>query len=263
MKNENFIRNVLSEMERFRKKHEDKTESSDYIIRVCEAIFAQHCGFQGRTEWLDFLKNSTPSAQKKEMEETCENKDMEYGKRTEVTIEHVKYKVLPFSEGIAFIDVRALQYGRREFPCSNGRTYTLTKHQAVDVLRFVVEQRKKARMQDKVKTIDGWHISGAEDFREYCFPGDEVSEEVVDYFLDILPPKSLSYGYLQVGEPYSYEEDECGKHRSTYSTFKKDGDKWMYVGECFVGECQNRVLSRKTHLEKLLEDMGKEESMNE
>lgn len=52
----------------------------------------------------------------------------------------------------------------------------------------------------ELKTIDGWHKSGCGDWDTYCKPGELVDEGVADYFLDILPPRTMKKGYFQVGE---------------------------------------------------------------
>lgn len=96
-----------------------------------------------------------------------------------------------------------------------------------------------------IKTIEGWEewadTRGPmenSDWQHYCKPGDLVDEGVYDYFLDILPPRSMGYGYLQVGEPHSYRfNPETGKHQATYSTFVKvEKGIWRYCGTCFAGQ---------------------------
>lgn len=34
--------------------------------------------------------------------------------------------------------------------------------------------------------------------------GDIVSEDLVENFMNVLPPRAMSYGDLQMGEPYSH-----------------------------------------------------------
>lgn len=90
----------------------------------------------------------------------------------------------------------------------------------------------------EVKTMLGWHISGAESWDEYAKPGDIVSEDCVDYFLQVLPPFSMDNGYVQVGEPYSHRLNPVtGKQQATYGTFTIIGKGvWKYRGNCFKGE---------------------------
>lgn len=60
--------------------------------------------------------------------------------------------------------------------------------------------------REELKTIEGWHKSGCNSWDEYCKPGDMVDQGVADYFLDILPPRTMTRDYFQVGEPHSHEE---------------------------------------------------------
>lgn len=100
----------------------------------------------------------------------------------------------------------------------------------------------------ELKTLHGWHEFAEKNsdgsWDKYCKPGDLVDEEVYDYFLDILPPRSMGRGYLQVGEPYSSAFDpEFGKWRQTFSTFRRvQKGVWMYLGNCFPnGEWEPEV----------------------
>lgn len=92
----------------------------------------------------------------------------------------------------------------------------------------------------KMKTLEGWRASGAGNFEEYVHPGDFVDGGMVDYFVDCLPPRSLSHGYVQMGEPHSSALDKKdGRFRNTYMTFFKDGRNWVYIGNCFGGGLEN------------------------
>lgn len=73
-------------------------------------------------------------------------------------------------------------------------------------------------------------------------PGDLVSQEVVDNYMNALPPASMSFTCAQVGEPYSHEKDpKNGRIRPTFMTFKKVRDGvWEYCGNCFIGETSPR-----------------------
>ena len=61
--------------------------------------------------------------------------------------------------------------------------------------------------REELKTIEGWHKSGCNSWDEYCKPGDMVDQGVADYFLDILPPRTMTRDYFQVGEPHNQPED--------------------------------------------------------
>ena len=108
----------------------------------------------------------------------------------------------------------------------------------------------------EVKTIDGWNEYvakkveefkdrqmpiGATDFRTYCKPRDLVGEDVFDFFINILPPRTCTGYMLQVGEPYdSRKNPNTGRFENTYETFTKHsrseyGLIYEYHGDCFAG----------------------------
>ena len=89
----------------------------------------------------------------------------------------------------------------------------------------------------QVKDQSDW----TDDFNKDFEPGDYVDQEIVDYFRDVLPPRSMAPGYLQVGEPYSHVPDQEGRYRATYNTFKKSAPGvWKYCGHCFAGGTEHR-----------------------
>ena len=80
-----------------------------------------------------------------------------------------------------------------------------------------------------MKTLEEW--SG--NLYDYLAIGDEVDEEMVEYFRDILPPTTYRSNLIQCGEPYSHV-----RGRATYTTFINDDGKWYYTGHCHAGETQ-------------------------
>jgi len=96
----------------------------------------------------------------------------------------------------------------------------------------------------EVKTLEGWEKftdeTGKSSWDDYVKPGDFVDEKTADYFLDILPPASMSRGYFQVGEPYSHVYDEeTGRYKATFSTFLRvDDGVWKWCGNCFKGKTE-------------------------
>ena len=89
--------------------------------------------------------------------------------------------------------------------------------------------------REELKTIEGWHKSGCNSWDEYCKPGDMVDQGVADYFLDILPPRTMTRDYFQVGEPHSHAiNPKTMKNCGTYATFAVRGKEiWEYCGNCF------------------------------
>ncbi|RJX40956.1 hypothetical protein D3P09_02760 [Paenibacillus pinisoli] len=67
--------------------------------------------------------------------------------------------------------------------------------------------------------------------KDFLQIGDEVDEDIVNHFLNVLPPVSWSSTLLQMGEPYSHVGG-----RPTFATLKRDGGRWFYAGCCYCGE---------------------------
>lgn len=191
-----------------------------------------------------------------------------YIKGSEKQRESVEFS-LPAGENekatVCTVNVDMLLCGVRKAQCGDFEAITLTARQTVDILRLVTEEREKIITATSPKSNESWHESGLGDFGEYFRIGDEVTEELVDYFMDLLPPAYMGYGMLQVGEPYSHENDpETGKYRATYTTFIKSDGKWRYVGECFYKQETNRA-TRNDRLARALNEaetlLGKEQAV--
>lgn len=89
------------------------------------------------------------------------------------------------------------------------------------------------KMYNGKEVVDKEHYFGL-DAHEI---GDYFTEDMVNYFMDLLPPACMRSNCSQIGEPCSSRIDENGKGRITYSTFKKvDDGIWEYCGDCFRGE---------------------------
>ena len=91
--------------------------------------------------------------------------------------------------------------------------------------------------ESKLKTIKGWMEHGGS-WDEYCKPGELVGEDVYWHFLDVLPPRNIGGGYLQMGEPHDCRTDPyTEKFRPTYMTFVQvEKGVWKYCGNCFAGQ---------------------------
>lgn len=141
--------------------------------------------------------------------------------------------------------------------CKDGTEHRFGVDERLRILKFLRGERQKIRDQSPVKTYAAWTASGLPTFEDFCFPGDEVDEEMVNHFLSCVPPTSNSPGYVQCGEPYDMQKDASGRSRSTYATFvdKYGGErsKWVFLGYCFKGEFENRRPA-KTHLDALIEE---------
>ena len=149
------------------------------------------------------------------------------------------------------VDVDLLLCGIKTFPCGNGDDFKLTGQQQLDILELVAAERRKITSGIEIKTMESWYGSGL-NFDDYCFPGDTVGEDVLDYFVNVVPPVTLRYDCVQAGEEHSSEPDDSGKYRATYTTFHRTGDgRCRFDGYCFKGENQNRV--EKTYSQQRFE----------
>ena len=103
-------------------------------------------------------------------------------------------------------------------------------------------------MSTEMKTLENWceftDRTGKGSIYDYLNKGDIVSEDIVDNFMDMLPPRAMSYGYLQVGEPYNHVFDIDRRLRPTYMTFAKCDGVWRYYGNCFAYETIDRSQSQ-------------------
>lgn len=86
----------------------------------------------------------------------------------------------------------------------------------------------------KPKTMEDWNKSKENYFNDFCKPGDIVSRDIVDYFINSLPPVTFRENFVQAGEPYSHRIDPEDKIcKATYITFEKGKENWIYKGNCF------------------------------
>lgn len=128
------------------------------------------------------------------------------------------------------------------FPCGSGADYRLSIQERVEILEAVKRGRSRYT-EAQIKTLDGWKQSGIGTFGDYCRPGDLVDEEIVEHFVNSVPPHTLRGDCTQAGEPYSIEKDpKTGKYRNTWTTFhREEGSLWRFDGACFTGENVHRA----------------------
>lgn len=100
-------------------------------------------------------------------------------------------------------------------------------------------------MIDGVRTMSGWEeyaegkVGIEADFGKYCKPGDFVSQDIYDYFLNILPPVSMKIDYLQAGgEIMTAYNRETESYEPTYMTFVCTlmNGVYEFCGYCFKGQ---------------------------
>lgn len=86
----------------------------------------------------------------------------------------------------------------------------------------------------KTKTMKDWHNSNATYSDDFFKAGDIVSEDIVNDFLNSVPPITHYETFIQAGEPYGERLDtEDNKWKETYTTFEKEAAHWIYKGNCF------------------------------
>ena len=78
-----------------------------------------------------------------------------------------------------------------------------------------------------MKTEKEWHESKL-CLSKYLQVGDEVDENLADYFLGVLPPAFYSHEMIQIGEPSAH--DKNGK--PVYQTIQQIDNHWYYKGIC-------------------------------
>ena len=69
------------------------------------------------------------------------------------------------------------------------------------------------------------NTSTPSDFSEFAREGDQVDEEIFNYFWGVLPPVAYEKGIFQVSEPYSQRGGYF-----TYSTFQEIEKKFYFLG---------------------------------
>lgn len=67
--------------------------------------------------------------------------------------------------------------------------------------------------------------------------GQRVSDAVFYEFLNCVPPAYYGGGIMQVGEPASTDKETL---KDLFTTFKKSGGSWVYVGLCLYGKTEHR-----------------------
>lgn len=96
------------------------------------------------------------------------------------------------------------------------------------------------------KTMKDWHESKIGSFDQFCKPGDIVGQDIVDEFVNSLPPVTQHSNFVQTGEPYSHELDkEDNKFKATYTTFEKEQGNWVYKGNCFKNKNMDVYLTNE------------------
>ena len=178
---------------------------------------------------------------------------MKYIRRTEEHSEMVEKEIFRKKgsyKTTCMINVALLLCGIDTFPCGNGDDVKLSSDQILEIMGFVLAERKKIAEKESIKTRTGWFNSGLPEFSDYFRPGDKVTEDVVDHFINYVPPVLHRSTCTQCGEVWGTSLDENGNQQNVYITFHRlpDGN-WKFDGYCFSGSNENQV-KYPSYLEK-------------
>lgn len=132
----------------------------------------------------------------------------------------------------------------------NGFAVRLSDAQMVTVANEILKKRAEVRGTG-LKTLSGWRESGLPSVEDYLEVGDEVDGEMLDYFLNVLPPRTNRAGLLQVGGEISTVKNIDGGWLPTHLTFKQQGGTWRYAGRCFAGSAEP-VQKYQSSLERMM-----------
>lgn len=105
-------------------------------------------------------------------------------------------------------------------------------------VKLELEERERTQKLRKRRKCNNKKVYNWDWF--YCDAldeGDYVEAEVVEYFMNCIPPACYRSDCAQIGEAYNSIPDSTGNFRSTFMTFKRyDSNTWEFCGYCFIGE---------------------------
>jgi len=108
------------------------------------------------------------------------------------------------------------------------------------------EKSEEKTMDTEIKTLAGWRTfakrTRKENIFDYLNAGDVVAEDIISYFMDTLPLRTMSKNYLQFGEAVDYIHDFSRIRRPIYITFARYDSPWRYYGCCFLWETIDRSI---------------------
>ena len=116
----------------------------------------------------------------------------------------------------------------------NYESYSWMDHElCIEEVEYEGVPLSKSKIFNGKEVIDKEHYFGL----NACEIGDYFTEDMIDSFMNMLPPAFQRSDCFQIGDPVSCRNDESGHGRTTYDTFKKVFDNiWEYCGDCFLGE---------------------------
>ena len=107
---------------------------------------------------------------------------------------------------------------RKTFMDAVNEAMEILEEYAEDLIKITAPREKV--IDGEVKTLQGWFDSDTNSFDEYVKEGDKVAVDIVNYFIELLPPRSYKSGFFQIGEPYDHVKE--GARYGTFIYLYKD-----------------------------------------
>lgn len=149
----------------------------------------------------------------------------------------VGYENMTAEEKMKVRKERMLKIARKELMDSVRCAMEILEEYAEDLIKITAPREKV--IDGEVKTLQGWKDNG-KNFSDYVKEGEKVAVDIVNYFIELLPPRSYEKGFFQVGEPYDRAKE--GARYATFIYLCKDdnygGEIWMFKGNCLAGTCE-------------------------
>ena len=161
-----------------------------------------------------------------------------YFRGTQDSAERVEFD---YGAATCCVNADMLICGVAKHPCTNGDVYDLSIIEQLQILYCIREERGKVIHVNKPKSLKDWQDSGLRTLEDYLRPGDAVTEDFVEHFVNIMPPTTCRSNLVQSGEPFSHERDDNGHYLPTFDTFYKRDGEWYFIGWCFARDLTNRV----------------------
>lgn len=179
---------------------------------------------------------------------------IQYNKGGPHNMERIAVPVISKSDGklVANLEtvVILVECGNIYHYLDSGFAVRLSDAQMVTVANEILKKRAEVRGTG-LKTLSGWRESGLPSVEDYLEVGDEVDGEMLDYFLNVLPPRTNRAGLLQAGGEISTAKNISGGWLPTHLTFKQQGGTWRYAGRCFAGSAEP-VQEYQSSLERMM-----------
>ena len=146
----------------------------------------------------------------------------------EVVYYHNGYR-LPAGNPQTFPTLKAAEGYKRHY-----ESYPWMDHELlIEEVEYEGVPLSESQLYNGKEVIDEEHYFGL----DACEIGDYFTEDMVNDFMDMLPPVCWRSDCAQIGEPSSHRIDENGNGKATYATFKRIAEGvWEYCGDCFRGE---------------------------